>query len=184
MTEVLIAAFSALVAAGALTVSYEVYRHQVRQAAVLATRESRIEARERQLWEREQEADRRESRGRASMIAVRALAAPSSLHTQGRRVLLDIANHSNRWAGSADGRNGCDRRSSRSASGDRPRWAAAAQARADLRGADEFSVRYIDRVENQEAGRRLNGWYDNDRILNQRRLHTRHRRLTGTPVRE
>lgn len=31
---------------------------------------------------------------------------------------------------------------------------------------DEFSVRYIDRVENQEAGRRLGAWYDNDRILN------------------
>ncbi|URN12065.1 NucA/NucB deoxyribonuclease domain-containing protein [Streptomyces radiopugnans] len=31
---------------------------------------------------------------------------------------------------------------------------------------NEFSVRYIDRVENQEAGRRLNSWYDNDRILN------------------
>ncbi len=30
----------------------------------------------------------------------------------------------------------------------------------------EFSVRYIDRVENQEAGRRLGAWYDNARILN------------------
>ncbi|TXS19647.1 hypothetical protein EAO68_01825 [Streptomyces sp. wa22] len=41
--------------------------------------------------------------------------------------------------------------------------------RADYEGAeykDEFSVRYISPVENQEAGRRLNAWYDNDRILN------------------
>ncbi|WP_432023943.1 hypothetical protein [Streptomyces parvus] len=33
---------------------------------------------------------------------------------------------------------------------------------------DEFSVRYIDRVENQEAGRpprSLGAWYDDDRIL-------------------
>ncbi|MGW4460534.1 NucA/NucB deoxyribonuclease domain-containing protein, partial [Streptomyces albidoflavus] len=42
-------------------------------------------------------------------------------------------------------------------------------ARAQFDGAEytnEFSVRYIDRIENQEAGRRLNAWYDNDRILN------------------
>ncbi|MER6024043.1 NucA/NucB deoxyribonuclease domain-containing protein [Streptomyces anulatus] len=42
-------------------------------------------------------------------------------------------------------------------------------ARKDYEGSqytDEFSVRYIDRVENQEAGRRLGAWYDNDRILN------------------
>ncbi|HBF85303.1 MAG TPA: hypothetical protein DD420_36870 [Streptomyces sp.] len=42
-------------------------------------------------------------------------------------------------------------------------------ARKNYEGAqytDEFSVRYIDRVENQEAGRRLGAWYDNDRILN------------------
>ncbi|MFB7269745.1 DNRLRE domain-containing protein [Streptomyces sp. NPDC056244] len=42
-------------------------------------------------------------------------------------------------------------------------------ARADYEGAqytDEFSVRYIDPVENQEAGRRLGAWYNNDRILN------------------
>ncbi|MGN9795976.1 DNRLRE domain-containing protein [Streptomyces sp. OZ13] len=30
---------------------------------------------------------------------------------------------------------------------------------------DDFSVRYIDSNENQEAGRRLGAWYDNDRIL-------------------
>lgn len=30
---------------------------------------------------------------------------------------------------------------------------------------NDFSVRYVDRVENQEAGRRLAAWYDNDRIL-------------------
>ncbi|MFJ7101246.1 hypothetical protein [Streptomyces albogriseolus] len=30
---------------------------------------------------------------------------------------------------------------------------------------DDFSVRYIDSDENQEAGRRLGAWYDNDRIL-------------------
>ncbi|WP_405642317.1 DNRLRE domain-containing protein [Streptomyces uncialis] len=30
---------------------------------------------------------------------------------------------------------------------------------------DDFSVRYIDPIENQEAGRRLGAWYDNDRIL-------------------
>ncbi|WP_101256190.1 DNRLRE domain-containing protein [Streptomyces barkulensis] len=29
-----------------------------------------------------------------------------------------------------------------------------------------FSVRYVDADENEEAGRRLNAWYDNDRILN------------------
>ncbi|WP_162465958.1 NucA/NucB deoxyribonuclease domain-containing protein [Streptomyces taklimakanensis] len=32
--------------------------------------------------------------------------------------------------------------------------------------ANGFSVRYIDWVENREAGRRLDSWYDNDRILN------------------
>lgn len=31
---------------------------------------------------------------------------------------------------------------------------------------DDFSVRYIDSAENQEAGRRLGAWYHNDRILN------------------
>ncbi|MFB7178207.1 DNRLRE domain-containing protein [Streptomyces sp. NPDC056257] len=30
---------------------------------------------------------------------------------------------------------------------------------------DDFTVRYIDSNENQEAGRRLGAWYDNDRIL-------------------
>ncbi|WP_437061163.1 DNRLRE domain-containing protein [Streptomyces sp. enrichment culture] len=30
---------------------------------------------------------------------------------------------------------------------------------------NDFSVRYIDPTENQEAGRRLGAWYDNDRIL-------------------
>ncbi|MFD9412098.1 hypothetical protein ACFWBN_34545 [Streptomyces sp. NPDC059989] len=30
---------------------------------------------------------------------------------------------------------------------------------------DDFSVRYIDSNENQEAGRRLGAWYDNDRLL-------------------
>ncbi|WP_455355986.1 NucA/NucB deoxyribonuclease domain-containing protein [Streptomyces sp. SYSU K217416] len=30
---------------------------------------------------------------------------------------------------------------------------------------DDYSVRYIDRDENQEAGRRLGAWYENDRIL-------------------
>ncbi|MFC9035122.1 DNRLRE domain-containing protein [Streptomyces arboris] len=42
-------------------------------------------------------------------------------------------------------------------------------ARAQFEGTeytDAFSVRYMDRIENQEAGRRLNAWYDNDRILN------------------
>ncbi|WP_434091500.1 NucA/NucB deoxyribonuclease domain-containing protein [Streptomyces anulatus] len=42
-------------------------------------------------------------------------------------------------------------------------------ARADYEGAqytDEFSVRYINSDENQEAGSRLGAWYDNDRILN------------------
>ncbi|MFC8257156.1 DNRLRE domain-containing protein [Streptomyces sp. NPDC057291] len=42
-------------------------------------------------------------------------------------------------------------------------------ARSNYEGAqytDEFSVRYIDPVENQEAGGRLGAWYDNDRILN------------------
>ncbi|MEU0099771.1 NucA/NucB deoxyribonuclease domain-containing protein [Streptomyces sp. NPDC006267] len=42
-------------------------------------------------------------------------------------------------------------------------------ARAEHEGAqytDEFSARYIDSDENQEAGSRLGAWYDNDRILN------------------
>jgi hypothetical protein len=95
MAEVLIAAFSALVAAGALAVSYAAHRHQVRRAAVLDEREARIEGWEGRLEQREREADRREARTQASLIAVRALAAPSSLHTHWRRVLLNIANHSN-----------------------------------------------------------------------------------------
>ncbi len=42
-------------------------------------------------------------------------------------------------------------------------------ARAQYEGdqyTNEFSVCYIDRVENVEAGSRLKGFYDNDRILN------------------
>ncbi|MEV8007809.1 DNRLRE domain-containing protein [Streptomyces parvus] len=42
-------------------------------------------------------------------------------------------------------------------------------ARAEYEGAqytDEFSVRYINSDENQEAGSRLGAWYHNDRILN------------------
>ncbi|MEV8312002.1 hypothetical protein AB0P36_33000 [Streptomyces flavidovirens] len=31
---------------------------------------------------------------------------------------------------------------------------------------DDFSVRYIDSKENQEAGTRLGAWYQDDRILN------------------
>ncbi|MEV8409902.1 hypothetical protein AB0R12_30180 [Streptomyces niveus] len=31
---------------------------------------------------------------------------------------------------------------------------------------DDFSVRYIDSAENQEAGRRLGAWSHSDRILN------------------
>ncbi|SDL39250.1 Deoxyribonuclease NucA/NucB [Streptomyces indicus] len=30
---------------------------------------------------------------------------------------------------------------------------------------NDFSVRYINSEENQEAGYRLNAWYQNDRIL-------------------
>lgn len=95
MTEILIAAFSALVAAGAVAVSFAAHRHQVQRAAVLDAKEARVESRERQVEEREAEAERRETRSQASMIAVRALMVPSSLHGNWHRVELDITNHSN-----------------------------------------------------------------------------------------
>ncbi|OEJ28516.1 hypothetical protein AR457_32675 [Streptomyces agglomeratus] len=95
MTEILIAAFSAVVAAGAVAVSFAAHRHQVQRAAVLDAKEARVESRERQVEEREAEAERRETRSQASMIAVRALMVPSSLHGNWHRVELDITNHSN-----------------------------------------------------------------------------------------
>ncbi|WP_078600253.1 NucA/NucB deoxyribonuclease domain-containing protein [Streptomyces violens] len=40
---------------------------------------------------------------------------------------------------------------------------------------DDFSVRYIDPKENQEAGNRLLAWYQTDRILDWEALHHHHR---------
>lgn len=88
MVETLIAAFSSLVALGALVVSFMAHRHQVARAAALDVREGRIEARERALEQREQ-------RIQASMIEVHASASRSSLHDGWVTPRLTIVNPSN-----------------------------------------------------------------------------------------
>lgn len=88
VVEILIAAFSSLVALGAVVVSYMAHRHQVARAAALDAREERIEARERAL-------EKQEQRIQASMIEVRTSAHRSSLHDGWVTPRLEIVNPSN-----------------------------------------------------------------------------------------
>ncbi|MFI8952645.1 hypothetical protein ACIGO6_40025 [Streptomyces sp. NPDC053750] len=88
MIDTLIAAFSSIVALGALVVSFIAHRHQVVRAAALDLREERVEAREQTL-------ERREQRIQASMIEIRVTSSQSSLHDGWVTPRLEIVNPSN-----------------------------------------------------------------------------------------
>lgn len=92
MVGTLIAAFSSLVALGALVVSFLAHHHQVARAAALDVREGHVEAREREL-------ERRERRIQASMIEVRVNASRSSLHDGWVTPRVEIVNPSNQPIG-------------------------------------------------------------------------------------
>jgi hypothetical protein len=92
MVDTLIAVAGALVALGALTVSYLAHRHQVRRAAALDARERWVDARER-------EAAEREVLVQASLIGVRVITQPSPLHDGWVRRGLYVVNMSNQPVG-------------------------------------------------------------------------------------
>lgn len=79
MIDTISTAVSALVAVGALAVSFLAHRHQVGRARVLDARERRLEAAEELLARRQEDADRQAVLAQASMIDVHVMWTPSTL---------------------------------------------------------------------------------------------------------
>ncbi|MFD9425670.1 MULTISPECIES: hypothetical protein [unclassified Streptomyces] len=86
---------TALIAFGALTVSFLAHRHQVRLAAVLEAKERRLEILERQMAARQADLDRAEILAQASVIDIRVVMRSSALAEGLQTAELLVTNLSN-----------------------------------------------------------------------------------------
>ncbi|MER5987628.1 hypothetical protein [Streptomyces sp. NPDC001787] len=86
---------TALIAFGALTVSFLAHRHQVRLAALLEAKERRLEILERQMTARQADLDRAGVLAQASMIDIRVVMRPSALAEGLASPELLVTNRSN-----------------------------------------------------------------------------------------
>ncbi|MEU7484840.1 hypothetical protein [Streptomyces sp. NPDC042319] len=82
----------AVIALGALLVSYRAHRHQVRRAEQLDGREREVEARERRAEERAKAAERQETLAQAAMVHLSVAPVASSLHPDWITPQVTVAN--------------------------------------------------------------------------------------------